>query len=106
MGEAVADFVWVKYAVKKTLAKLLVRGLNALHLDNVDADAENHFFTAKFPKPEADLGLQTLDSYFDIKANMAFTAASIPVITARLTMPWPIFNSTKCGTRKSAGRFS
>ena len=43
--------------------------------------------------------------YPSIAINISFTAASKPTITARLMMLWPIFNSTRCGTRYNVGRF-
>ena len=57
--------------------------------------------------PRAWLRFQISDrDNFLISRSISFTAVSMPAETARLTMLWPMFNSTRCGTRNSAGRFS
>src|SRR6266496_3256999 len=40
--QAISDFVRMQNPIQKALAKAFVRSLNPRHLDNVNADAENH----------------------------------------------------------------
>ena len=40
--QTVLDLAWVQNPTQEPLAKSLERGLNSLHFDNVNSDAENH----------------------------------------------------------------
>ena len=42
MRKAILDLFRMQYPFEETLPESLMRGLNPIHFDDIDADAENH----------------------------------------------------------------
>src|SRR5215472_6027840 len=87
VGDAVADLVWMQDTIQEPVAKPVIRRLNPGDLDNVNADAEDH-------APHSTLR-RSPPLYERISFNISSTAVVMPAMMLRLTMLWPMFNSTR-----------